>query len=332
MSACLQGCTPSQRGTDQRKSPAAALSDPWDGLRRFLLQQQQSDSSEKLDPKSGDEGMARSLEGLTAPAQSCDAVLCDAVAKNNVQLVRELLRAGHTPNCRDEDGKSPLHIAAELGHSLLVKMLVWAGADVEARAGDMDATPLLVAAANGQTGTTLALLELGADANAIGASSTTALSIATRNNDVRLMLSLIKHGAIVDSRSASGWTPLHVAAGLDHPAAISVLVKHGANTNNIDEDGDTPLITACSLDHIDCVQQLLEGGADPRVTSKRGDSALHIACELGLEEIASILIAQGAPLHTRTAEGRTARWLALSGGHLDIVKMIDQALCRVTSV
>ena len=260
------------------------------------------------------------------------APLCEAVAKNDVQLVRSLLRHGLDPNERDEDGKSPLHIAAELGHSLLVNLLALSGADTEARAGDLNYTPLLVATDSSQTAAAMALIELGADLNAIGAHGATALEIAVRNNNVRLMLSLIKHGAIVDSRSASGWTPLHVAAGLKKPVAISVLVKHGANTNNIDEDGDTPLITACSLGHIDCVQQLLAGGADPKIIARSGESVLHVACDLGLEEIASILIAQGAPLYARTAEGRTARRLAYNGGHIGIVEMIEHALTRGTAV
>ena len=215
-----------------------------------------------------DEGMVRSAEGALVHNQPCEADLCEAVVMNDVQRVRDILCTGHNPNCRDEDGNTPLHIAADEGRTILVKMLVWAGADVEARAGDMNATPLLVAAANGQTGTALALLlELGADPNPAGATGTTALEIAARNNDVRLVLALLQHGAEVDARSSNGWTPLHAAVGFNHPVAISVLVRYGANANNRDNDGDTPLITACSLGYIDCVQQLLQGGADPRMTT-----------------------------------------------------------------
>ena len=57
-----------------------------------------------------------------------------------------------------------------------------------------------------------------------------------------------------------------------------------------------------------------------------------MACDLGHEEIASLLIAQGAHLYARNAEGRTARQLAVKGGYVDIVAMIDHAYARGTMV
>ena len=301
-------------------------------------------------PNTGnDEGVVRSADILGFECLTLGAPLCKAVAKNDVQRLRDLLCRGHDPNERNEDGKTPLHLAAELGHTQFAKILVLSGANIEARAGDVDYTPLLAAANSNQTAAAMALVEIGADVNAVGAHGATALEIATRNNDVRLMLALIKRGAVVDSRSANGWTPLHVAAGLNKPVAIAVLVKHGANTNNRDDDGDTPLITACSLGYIDCVQQLLAGGADPAILAdvrvfvdielylihidlQTGETVLHIACDLGLEEIASLLIAQGAPLSIRNAARRTARSIAQKGGYNDIVAMIDHALGRGTLV
>ena len=210
-----------------------------------------------------DEGNVRSYE--TTLQSLNGALLCDAVAKNDVQLVKDLLQGGYSIDEQDNDGNTPLHIAAELGFPALIKMLVAAGASTEIHGGDLDATPLHIAIACGQTAAALTLLDLGADVNAVGAYGTTALEIAARNNEIKVMLALIRRGAKIDARSESGWTPLHVAAGFNNPMAIAVLVRFGADPNSRDVDGDTPLMTSCSMEHLGCVQQLLSGGANPRI-------------------------------------------------------------------
>ena len=213
-----------------------------------------------------DDGLVRSDEISGVDHAQEILSLHEAVCSNNIQLVHALMCAGRcNPNSQDSDGNTPLHMAAEQGLTVIAKMLVWAGADMEARAGvSGDVTPLLLATVNCHTTTATALLDLGADPRAADSLGSTALEIAARSNNVRLMLALIRRGALVDSRSSSGWTPLHVAAGFNHPTAIATLVRFGASPNTLDNDGDSPLITACSLGHTDCVQQLLDGGADLR--------------------------------------------------------------------
>ena len=193
------------------------------------------------------------------------ATLAKAVCSTDMSKACQLLRAGASPS--DADGYTPLHIAADLGLTHIAKLLVLAGADLEARTRESRLAPLLIALENGRTATATALLNLGANPNAADMNGTTALEVAARDCDMRMMLELIRRGAHVDPRGASGWTPLHVATGFNHPYAISALVRFGANPNNRDDDGDTPLITACSLGYTDCVQQLIAGGADVGITT-----------------------------------------------------------------
>ena len=249
--------------SDTRPQTHQALAlDPWAAL--FRQRSKEELASSFAQAQEQDEGNVRSSE-MTAKLRPNASLLCDAVARNNTQLVKDLLQGGFSVSARDDDGNTPLHVAAEHGLADLIKMLVAAGADIEAHGGDMDATALHVAAASGKTAAAMVLLDLGADVNAVGAYGTTALEIAARNNDVRLMMALIRKGAAVDSRSDNGWTPLHAATGFNNPMAISVLIRYGADANSRDVDGDTPLITACSMGHLDCVQQLLAGGANPRI-------------------------------------------------------------------
>ena len=229
-----------------------------------------------------DEGLQKSAEhalSCTAPIQYQPEIsfrcLCAATPCN----VGELVNAGQNPDTRDNDGNTPLHIAAASGSVNIARTLIQADADVEAIAGEQKFTPLLVAASSGHTAMAIALVNHGSNIDAVDVVGCSALHIAAINGNVALTLALIKMGARIDLKSFDGWTPLHTAAGFNRPAAISVLVRYGANTNSRDRDGDTPLITAVSLRRIDCVQQLLASGANPRLLTevRRQNAATDIS-------------------------------------------------------
>ena len=61
------------------------------------------------------------------------------------------------------------------------------------------------------------------------------------------------------------------------------------------------------------------------IHTQNGETALHIAAQYGFEDIASLLIAYGAPVMVRSAARQTARELALRGGFIEIVEMLDGA-------
>lgn len=51
-------------------------------------------------------------------------------------------------NAKDEDNNTPLHYAAENGHTMSVRVLLGAGAKLDAK-NDLDDTPVHAAAENG---------------------------------------------------------------------------------------------------------------------------------------------------------------------------------------
>lgn len=66
------------------------------------------------------------------------------------------------PDSRDADGDTPLHVLVRRGDHHGVKLLIAAGADVNA-AGDMGEIPLHAAVAGGDVAMVTALLAVGAD-------------------------------------------------------------------------------------------------------------------------------------------------------------------------
>ena len=65
-----------------------------------------------------------------------DALLLDHVSERRTPVIEIALWAGADPNFRDEDGRSALPVAVELGDSEIARTLLDAGADANALTAD----------------------------------------------------------------------------------------------------------------------------------------------------------------------------------------------------
>ncbi len=94
---------------------------------------------------------------------------------------------------------------------VLAKILLERGADLEAR-NQQGATPLFMAAMNGKTDILKILIEKNADKEARNNAHQTALMIAAEKNQVKIVDELLFAGTFVDSRDENGMTPLMYAS------------------------------------------------------------------------------------------------------------------------
>jgi uncharacterized protein len=123
-------------------------------------------------------------------------VLMFAVKEGHVIVVQQLLDSGANPNVasKNEDGATPLTIAAEHGRLEITKILLNKGADINFQNAHGN-TPLMYAAENNYPEVAEVLLNAGADASLKDNDAETALQIAQRKNHSRV-LSLLNARAI----------------------------------------------------------------------------------------------------------------------------------------
>ena len=158
--------------------------------------------------------------------------LLEAARGGAVDVVRALVGDGADVHAARGDGMTALHFAAESGHAEVARVLLDAGAAVDAGTRIGRYAPLHMAARGGHGPVVALLLEAGADANAATTNSgVTALHLASAAVDGRsAVAALLDHGADPNAREGSaGQTPLMFAAAANRPAAVAALLEADAD-------------------------------------------------------------------------------------------------------
>jgi uncharacterized protein len=169
-----------------------------------------------------------------------------AAAKGDTATIAKLASSGTNVNAKDGRGRTPLHVAAFMKQRDAMKALVDAGADPNAL--DRDRYDMVTIAAVADDPATLeAALKLGNRAtNVTSRYDGTALIAAAHLGHVEVVRILIKAGAPLDHVNNLGWTALIESivlgdGGTRHTATLDALVEARANVNIADRQGMSPL-------------------------------------------------------------------------------------------
>jgi ankyrin repeat protein len=128
----------------------------------------------------------------------------------------------------DIEGSSPLHVACLVGDRTFAEALIETGADVNAVSEDAMETPLHAALGEGHGGVAELLVNKGANVNAGNASQRTSLHyLATFLHDKKLAELIIQRGANVNAKDKEGHTPLALASRAGNSEVAEVLRQHG---------------------------------------------------------------------------------------------------------
>jgi ankyrin repeat protein len=228
----------------------------------------------------------------------------DAVRRADAAPVRKTLHADRSlANARDSGGATALMHAALLGGPDVMRLLLDAGADPNAK-NRRNATALLWAVTD--AGAVRLLLEHGADPNIKSIEGRTPLYLAsTEPAGVDIVKLLLDKGADPNGKDLTGRTPLMAASTAGNTEAMRLLIAKGAKVNASMGSGSTAIINAAASRNLSAVQFLIDQGADVNSRTKRGATALDIAASWGSVEIVKLLLAKGARVDTQDDRGYT---------------------------
>jgi ankyrin repeat protein/ribosomal protein S27E len=162
----------------------------------------------------------------------------------NAAVFEMLLAKGAAVDARCKSGSTALHYASwndGAGAFRIARLLLAQGADVNAKEEENGSTPLHVAAVGNCACMVELLLANGAAVKAKNAKGRTPLHNASEPGAAKALLA---GGADVNAMDNDGLTPLHRAAQEGWPRVVELLLASGAELNAKAKDGTTPLYWA----------------------------------------------------------------------------------------
>lgn len=214
------------------------------------------------------------------------------------------------------------------------------------------------------------LLEAGANVNAQSEFGWTPLLIATQNRFYKIGKFLLERGANPNIANEGGWNPLYIATDnrnieggdyptrkpdMDHLEYIRLLIDAKANPNLkmtsstetrtifthqwLNESGATPFLRAAQSSDLELMRLLLDHGADPNVSTDIGITPLMVASGIGWVEgvtyewseidnveVVKLLLELGNnPNAQESQDYRTALMGAAHKGRDEVVKLLVDA-------
>lgn len=236
-----------------------------------------------------------------------------------------ILKPGTNTEPKDNDGRTPLSLAAEAGHEGVVRLLLEKGADIESMDNEYGQMPLIWAAGRGHAGIVQLLLENGADVesrdNKYGRTS---LSWVAQVGNEGVLQVLLENGANIEFKDKEyGRTPLSWAAEGGHEGVVQLLLEKEAEIESKNEDDRTPLSWAAEMGHEGVVRLLLERKADIESKDKGyGHTPLSWAIRGGYKGVVQLLLEKGADIKSRDNYGKTPLWWAAAWEHEAIVQLL----------
>jgi ankyrin repeat protein len=257
---------------------------------------------------------------LTAAANGGD--LFQAIRNGNLAIVKAELNQ-ETLEARDKRGATPLMHAAAFGNFATLKLLVEAGADVNAR-NISDATALLWCAGNPEKARFL--IENKADVNARSKQGMTPLKVASlRPGNAETVALLLAKGADVNDQGGPfNISALFLAASTAEVETVRLLLANGANPHATAMAGANAITAASLTGDVEAVRLLLAKKVDVNAVRTRGGqqrngltnnqkvTALHNAAATGAVEMVVDLIKAGADVNARDSRSLTPLFFALA--------------------
>lgn len=213
-------------------------------------------------------------QDVDAPVSHGLRLLHYAVFHKHLQAVKVLLVRGANPSIMDDVGYTPLHLCAERGFCVLIRMLLQYNARVD-----------------------FSKVSPGDTAQGIPPRASLAdepLRLALKNCHYKAAELLLRNGANPNTEYFLGHE-INLSNPLDIEA-VDILLRYGADPNSKDRQGMTPLMKACrNPEALETAKLLIAYGADVNaMTNEDQRTPLHYAVLGGNFNTVKLLVDSGA--------------------------------------
>lgn len=291
-----------------------------------------------------------------------------AVQRDDLSAVQELLAAGADVDTANERGRTGLSQAAYLGALPMLEHILSQGGDIETRDVQHQRQPMHRAAETGHLEAVKLLVARRAEVNAKLREGGEVLAVASENGHAHTVTFLAAQRAnLLAVSGAEGDMALHVAANSGHVEVLKTLLNARADLHTdasyVSDNGysmstGSPLHRAARSGHLSAVEFLLANGADPRrptgslsplraaLKSGQLNTFAHLASlqELGgewpnamlhraigaghLAIVGHLCEVHGADARAVDDEGAEAVLRAAYRGHVEIIRYLAQRGAR----
>ena len=268
------------------------------------------------------------LRPLGASAQApADSLLLAAIDSVDVPRVTQLLDEGADPNARGPVQDTPLMRAAAVDSPALVELLLQRGADPTALDQDGDGVLGYYLPPFGSGAEILRLaVAHGADPDIANLEGVTPLMFAVSSGDAALVGALLDAGADADAMDVQGDVAVgyYLSQAEETLATADTLLALGADPDRRNQGDITPLMYAADVGDAHLVRTLLAGGANPLAGDSAGMTALHHAARTGSSSTVPALLDGGLDVDVRDRHGRTPLLIAVGNGHRGTVELLRE--------
>ncbi|MBK8454703.1 MAG: ankyrin repeat domain-containing protein [Thiofilum sp.] len=241
-----------------------------------------------------------------------------AVETGQLALVKYLLSQQANPSISDHSGNTPLHLALNPSYfndaNAIVFTLLAEKPELNIQ-NQQGKTPLILAAEAGETLLARYLLQENADAAMVDNEGKSALHrlVERQVETIEDLALYIKQGADLNTLDYSGAAVLHKAAQYElktSPSVLEQLIEARAKLNLSNQEGQTALHLAILAKQTRNALLLIAAGADITGADESGNTPLHYAAQQGLHLVLDQLLAKGADVHAINNDGNPVVFMA----------------------